>query len=66
MSNLEKNVRDLASKLSDAISSAEKAGYSVTWPRRASELKGIGVSQTKNFKEPPTKTSKEGSDKSAK
>lgn len=39
-------VRDLAAALAVAVSDAETAGYVITWPRRASDLPGIGISAT--------------------
>lgn len=39
-------VREAAAALAAAISAAEAAGYVVSWPRRATDLSGIGVSAT--------------------
>lgn len=46
----EKAVRTAAEALHAAIGEAEAAGFAIAWPRRASELPGIGISQTAKAK----------------
>lgn len=65
MNSHEKAVREAAQKLAGAISEAEAAGLSVAWPRRATGLQTIGISETKKFvpETPKPKAKKIGSDK---
>ena len=52
MSNLGQAVRDAAAALHTAIAQAEAGGCKVEWPRRASGLPAIAVSEI----EPPAET----------
>ena len=63
----ERNIRDAAKQLAEAILAGNDAGLATVWPRRVSDLSAIQISDT-NPPEPakPTKTKRTkqtGSDK---
>jgi len=50
MTAKEKAVREAAAQLATAIEQAAAAGYVVTWPQSADELRRIAISETAKAK----------------
>lgn len=52
MTTKEKNIRQAAARLADAIEDGRKAGLRVVWPANAEGLTAIAISETGKVKQP--------------